>query len=1179
MFKMIQRLGNLFFAGILILPFIFPIFSEDRVVAADKDFDLTFEPQPAKISDQGDLTISTNDPEQITVEVTPNTGLSLTKETIEKDKVVYKYIANKAGNYTVTAKQISGTQVLESKSKTATILENEKQSEPSNKQGSVSPTISESTASTDSQASIGSESQKQESSSSTQASSKQEPSRKAKKSDQLVKGATVQQLSENDEDKLGNLWDYNAYLSGQHSANMADTEGALAVKGDSVFPDDLQTFTYGASFRENNTAIGDPIRQDQYVNLLIGGKIDNRATSEWVKPVVENRTTNGKTQGWLVGRSNMTDWIYKNLGEWFSAVAYKVDDRVIDGAFSRLQAQEDQMTTKLDEFTTQLGETVYEGAGIKLIASALDPKVLILKINDEKDPLEIKTLSIPDEFLKGERYKQIIVDSAAEKIVMNGTSLSGAAKQDAGTYSQLASKVSFYFPNAKSITNYLEDDGTYPDTSKSGISESGTDNYGEDNGKNYYHSFTIGSIIAPNATVVYHSGSINGYVFAKNLHQRDGMEIHNFYNPWLPDIEQEKEGEVSLYKQDSETNGALAGAEFGIRKAGTSNFIDVKTTGADGNLTFSGLDYGEYEIVETKAPAGYDLSPEVHKVTIDEKTPTITLEVEDKKTEVASVNLEIHKTDEANHEELSGAVFGLRGLRQHDFIRETTDEDGIADFNKLTPGYYELVELTSPDGYQIDGQPHVIYVGNHGKKELIELTNEEKQEKKGSIQLTKIDSSTGEPLTGVEFGVREFGQREFVKKKTNAQGIVKFTDLKPGAYYTVAELTALDGYELTPHPLVVKIGENGQDVNVGNWTNKKAEAVKKGSLKIEKSDKETGLPLSGAKFGIRALGQKEYLEKITNTQGEVRFDDLTQGIYEVRELKAPTGYSTTNLVKKINVGYDEQTPLTIVKWENEKTKKQLGSAKIIKTDGNGTPLAGAEFAIRNDHEREFSQKSVTNESGEAYFNNLPLGKYDVIETKAPAGYQPDGVIHHVFVTNNQTDKNSITVKNYKKFGNLGQVALEKRDQDTDKILAGVEFTLEKNDGTVINTYKTDEFGRIFVKNLAFGTYQFVEKKSLEGYELDRTPIVFTINQENGSQLLMLNMVNKRKTNTQSSSTVNEKKQGSASKSKQASKAETRRKTVYPKTNDTSDPLITIDGIVLLLFAIYLFYRQKGKKQI
>lgn len=1182
--RKIEKLGKMLFVGILLFPIVLSVIFSHSVSAADKPLRLAFKPQPTKVLDQGELVVSTTNPEELELQVTPSTGFSLTQESVNSESVTYHYQANKVGEYVIAAVQSGEKEETEkvTVSITQATVQNSSSHETTGAKASTNPEIKNSQA----QDSSVTRDTTADILKNTTESSSSLPIKKANDTG-IVRGAVVRPLPTSDEDKLSNLWYYNAYLTGQHSANMADTEGAIAVKGDSVFPDDLQTFTYGASFREINTTIGDPIREDQFVNVLIGGKIDNRATSEWVKPVVENRTTNGKTQGWLVGRLSMNDWIYKNLGEWFSAVAYKTSDNVIDGAFSSLQMQQDQLTEKLDQLTNNLGAKVYQGSGIQLIESARDSRVLILKMDQATDPLEIKTLAIPAAYLQGDRYKQIIVTSSATKIIMNGTSIAGAFQQESGTYRELASKVSFYLPNAQSITNYLEDDGSYPDTSLPGITNSGADNYGKDNGKNYYHSFTIGSIIAPKATVVYHSGSINGYVFVKNLHQRDGMEIHNFYNPWLPEIEQEKQGEVLLQKEDSQNHTVLAGAEFGIRKKGATNFIAVKETNAQGNLTFSDLAYGDYEIIETKAPAGYALSTTIHSVVISEEKPTIHLTLENRKKTVARVKIQVHKVDADTHEALAGAVFGLRGLREHEFFKAETNTKGNAEFENLIPGYYELVELTSPSGYQVDRHPQIIYVGENQKKAVIEVSNKVQEIKKGSIQLTKIDSLTGEPLAGVKFGVREFGQRDFISKETDHNGNVKFTDLNAGAFYTVAELHSLPGYELTPHPLVIHVNEDGQMVNLGKWSNKKT-TIKKGSLKILKSDQESGQPLQGAVFGVRALGQKEYMEQKTNSNGEAYFNELAQGIYEVRELQAPSGYNATNLVKKVSVGYDKETNVTVEKWTNHKTPLQLGSGKIIKTDENGVPLAGAEFAIRNEHQRDFNQHTKTNEQGEAYFDNLPFGKYDVIETKAPDGYQADGKLYHLFVSDKETDEQTITIINQKKGSSTGQVALEKRDEDTKEVMSGVVFALEKSDGTLLNTYKTDKNGRIFVKDLAFGRYQFVEKKTLPGYELDSTPLAFVITHENEAQVLFLQMSNKKEPTTESTtespteSTTEPTIESSTTAtdttktpiSTTTTTSNSSNKNRYPHTGDQPNWYLRISGLGMIVAVAYLFYRKR-----
>src|SRR5699024_4688479 len=76
----------------------------------------------------------------------------------------------------------------------------------------------------------------------------------------------------------------------------------------------------------------------------------------------------------------------------------------------------------------------------------------------------------------------------------------------------------------------------------------------------------------------------------------------------------------------------------------------------------------------------------------------------------------------------------------------------------------------------------------------------------------------------------------------------------------------------------------------------------------------------------------------------------------------------------------------------------------------------------------------------------------------------------------------------------GSVELTKVDKDDKNIvLSGAEFKLIDSDGNTIHEgLTTDKNGKLVVKNLKLGAYQFVETKAPNGYELDQTPIEFTI---------------------------------------------------------------------------------------
>lgn len=73
------------------------------------------------------------------------------------------------------------------------------------------------------------------------------------------------------------------------------------------------------------------------------------------------------------------------------------------------------------------------------------------------------------------------------------------------------------------------------------------------------------------------------------------------------------------------------------------------------------------------------------------------------------------------------------------------------------------------------------------------------------------------------------------------------------------------------------------------------------------------------------------------------------------------------------------------------------------------------------------------------------------------------------------------------------VTLTKVDDKTEATLSGAEFELQDSTGKVIQTnLVTDKDGKINVKDLPAGDYQFVETKAPTNYTLDPTPVRFTI---------------------------------------------------------------------------------------
>lgn len=202
----------------------------------------------------------------------------------------------------------------------------------------------------------------------------------------------------------------------------------------------------------------------------------------------------------------------------------------------------------------------------------------------------------------------------------------------------------------------------------------------------------------------------------------------------------------------------------------------------------------------------------------------------------------------------------------------------------------------------------------------------------------------------------------------------------------------------------------------------------------------------------------------------------------------------------------------------------VGGLKITKIDGNNDnkKLSGVKFQIKNANNSPISvtgsngeytysttseNKTLeTDDKGEIKVNNLPVGKYTIIESETLTGYYVEKDNFTIEITAGKTTEE--TFKNY----SYGKLKIIKSDKDEpDKKLSGAIFAVKKGekyvtvkpneeskyealkeDGwskriaeTRVATTKfvTDENGCIEISNLPQGEYTIIEIQAPDGYEI------------------------------------------------------------------------------------------------
>ena len=479
----------------------------------------------------------------------------------------------------------------------------------------------------------------------------------------------------------------------------------------------------------------------------------------------------------------------------------------------------------------------------------------------------------------------------------------------------------------------------------------------------------------------------------------------------------------------------------------------------------------------------------------------------------------------------------------------TTDKNGEAVIKDLPLGKYRVKETKAPSGFVLnpDSQEISFIYKDQNTPEIEEKLEFSNERQKVELSVEKQDAETGKALKGATFGLYNkeaisSGDKVIVKADTllqeitsNEKGKAAFTlDLPLGRYY-VKELQAPAGYVSSDEILEFDATYQGQDVKTI-----KLKSVKKNqptTVEVTKADITTGTELDGASMSVLDK-DGNVIDSWTSVKDSPHVIKRLQvgKTYILREELAPYGYlratdveftiSDTAEVQKVKMEDEVPVARLLVNKKGEflDSVSLLDNAKgMIEhlfnyVTGNLTDVTFNVYAaeairaadgVSADYYAadELVGSITTDGNGIAQMDNLPLGRYYIVEKETSHGYVLDNEPRYVDLTYRDQDTPLVTYSaDWQNARQRVQVEVLKKEKDSDKVLSGAIFGLYAADDivsskgkvllakdTLIELKTTDEDGKIqFVADLPVDSrYYIKELAAPDGYVTDQEPQEFT----------------------------------------------------------------------------------------
>lgn len=351
-----------------------------------------------------------------------------------------------------------------------------------------------------------------------------------------------------------------------------------------------------------------------------------------------------------------------------------------------------------------------------------------------------------------------------------------------------------------------------------------------------------------------------------------------------------------ITKTDISTGELIPDCTFEILNENKEQVI-TGTTDENGIAHFQ-LAIGKYFYREISAPDIYEIDDTLYPFEITENDDIVKAEMTNKK-KSGSIKVTKITTGNLNIEGIKFLATGISDTNKDLKFEATTNENGVAMFDKIVIGKYVITEdgSTVPAAYLTADEQEVTVEYN----ETAEVSFEN-EEKTGSIKVQKRTEGQ-KNVEGITFylkGTSDSGREINIPATTDKDGVAVFENVPVGTYMVIEdEETVPYGYLVAAEKEVTVTYAETVDTDILN-------AEQTGTIQVHKKTADM-TNVEGIRFilsGISDTGREIRIEATTDKDGLAKFEGVPIGTYTITEdgSTVPYGYLVADS-KQVTVTY------------------------------------------------------------------------------------------------------------------------------------------------------------------------------------------------------------------------------------------------------------------------------------